>query len=413
MATNWHRRLRDRAGVASVILAVFLSAVVLVLAVALTAYNQLAAARQAVTATATGALRSAVPAGFVTETVVTSTSQQAHGLLVDPAAYDVAVGQALPSFWSGAQVQLCTTTPQGSPVTCTPGNSFLVTLPTATAQDLHIAGPLVVANIQLVTRRPYKVTHFGHTTTLAQPAVAADVTYPVDISMSGLHFTVWAKQAITNGLYADQGGSTGGSARYLAFGTTPNQGSGGNSQTSPTMCWSWPNVSNQGCSTRPSWCPTNAVSCTLNPQTLMVSYKLPGSMYSSFLSLTPTEIGTLPWAAPPSNACWTGGTRMNTGSGSQVTYSLNGTPGSSSCQNQNGGQITPSYPGQSTTSLPSWATEVVTTTAITSYQPGVYNVNARTCFVGTLPNSSGGTTQASYCPTSLRCARVGGGWRCA
>ena len=375
MATKLHY-VEKRDGMASIIVGVFVTVVLLLVGVALTTYNQFVAGRQVVTTTATGALRSAVPAGFVTETVATSKSQHAYGLVVDPAAYDVAVGQALPSFWSGARAQLCTTTPQGSPVTCTPGSSFLVTLPTVTAQDLHIAGPLVVANIQLVTSPPYKVTHFGHTTTLAQPAVAADVTYPVDIAIMGLNFHVWAEQAITNSLYADQGGSTGGSSRYLAFGSLvaspPPTGSSGSS--SQGICWEWPDSTNPACATEPPWCGgTATTSCTLSPggsswlggtTGLSVGFYNPTQGGHVTTTLGSSVVGTLPWEAPPSNRCW-----VET---SADHYALTGTPGSSSCTTLSG-------------TVPSWATTITVGTVFAGYPPSSKNTP---CYGGSLPGSS-------------------------
>lgn len=384
MATKLHL-VEKRDGIASIIVGVFVAVVLLLVGVALTTYNQFVAGRQVVTTTATGALRSAVPAGFLTETVATSKSKHAHGLVVDPVAYDVAVGQALPSFWSGAQVQLCTTTPQGSPVTCTPGNSFLVTLPTVTAQDLHIAGPLIVANVQLVTSPPYKVTHFGHTTTLAQPAVAADVTYPVDISVMGLNFHVWAEQAITNSLYADQGGNTGGSSRYLAFGATPNQGSGDSTTTITCGSWHAPSYYQSilsPCTTRPAWCPVNATACALQPFSapnggfysgklnspalgnLEVVYLTSGSFFPQTAQLPPSY-GPL-WASyvashspsrPTGNYCWLAS------NGAGVTWQSDLSPNSpyspmpQEC-------VTPPA-----SNIPSWVTSISTPGTLSGSQP--------------------------------------------
>ena len=378
------RRWRSATGIASTILGVFFLAFFMLLAVALTTYQQIAATRQVVTTTATAALRSAVPGSFVSESVATAHSQQASNLLVSATAYDLAIGHILPEYWPGAKVQACLATPQGSPAPCTPGSSYLVTLPPATADALHIAGPMVVTNVQLVTTAPYKVTHFGQTTTWPEPVVAADVAVPLRISIGSLiNIRPWATVAITNVLYADQGGQTGGNSRYIAYGTAPSQGggngggSGGGSSgaTSHGLCWQWPDSTNPACATEPPWCGgTSTTTCTLTSVTysfgggvtgLSVGFYNPTDGGYRTATLGSSTVASLPWATPPSNRCWVETTANH--------YALTGTPGSSSCVTLTG-------------DVPAWATTVIVQEM---YQPGFPPTYTMTpCYGGSLPGAS-------------------------
>ena len=263
------RRWRSATGIASTILGVFFLALLLMLAVSLTTYQQIAATRQVVATTATAALRSAVPGAFLSEGLANAHSHRATNLLMSATAYNLAVGHILPEYWPGAKVQACLATPAGSPAPCTPGNSYLVTLPAATADALHIAGPMVVTNVQLATTAPYRVTHFGTTTKWPEPVTAADVAVPLRLSIGSLiNIRPWVEVSVTNVLYADQGGQTGGNARFIAYGTAPAQGS---SSTASIGCGSWnapsyftPLPHLHPCSTRPNWCPPNATYCILS-----------------------------------------------------------------------------------------------------------------------------------------------------
>lgn len=387
------RRWRSATGIASTILGVFFLAFFMLLAVALTTYQQIAATRQVVTTTATAALRSAVPGSFVSESVATAQSQQATNLLVSATAYDLAIGHILPEYWPGARVQACLARPQGSPAPCTPGSSYLVTLPPATADALHIAGPMVVTNVQLVTTAPYKVTHFGQTTTWPEPVVAADVAVPLRISIGSLiNIRPWATVAITNVLYADQGGQTGGNSRYIAYGTAPSQGGGnggggsgggggGGGTNTSISCDSWNVPSylaggsppNTPCTTRPSWCPVNATSCRLSVFSapnggywsgnlnypafgnLQVLYMTSGSFFPHTAKL-PASYGPR-WSTyvaahasprPTGNYCW------QTGNGAGVKWASD---------------LSPNYPyspmpqvcvSPPATNIPSWVTSIAT-----------------------------------------------------
>ena len=387
---NRIRRWSAPHGIASLLLGVVLTLMLVMVGLALTTYQQIVATRQVVTATATAALRSAVPGGFVTESLSQPHSVKASGLVMSAVAYNLAVKRVLPEFWPGAQVQRCTTTPHGSPIACTPGTSYLVTLPTATAQALHIIGPLVVSNVQLASTSPYTVTHFGHTTTVPEPAVAADVAVPLDIAIGGLvHIRPWAESAITNLFYADQGGQTGGSARYIIYGTAPSQGGGnggggsgsGSGTTTSISCDSWNVPSylaggsppNTPCTTRPSWCPVNATSCRLSTFSapnggywsgsldypafgnLEVVYLTSGSYFPQTAKL-PASYGPR-WSAyvaahasprPTGNYCW------QTGNGAGVKWASD---------------LSPNYPyspmpqecvSPPATNIPSWVTSIST-----------------------------------------------------
>lgn len=366
-------------GIASLLLGVFLTLMLVVVGVVIAAYQQVVATRQVVTATATAALRAAVPGGFITEAVAQSQSHRAVGLVMSALAYDLAVKQTLPTFWPGSQVQRCTVTPQGSPISCTPGSSYLVTLPATTARALNVAGPIVVSNVQLVASPPYQVTHFGHTTNLTGPAVAADVAVPLHITIASLiHIRPWVESALTNLFYADQGGQTGGSSRFLYYGSAPTQGSGGNGNTTTSsgMCWSWPNGSNPACATRPSWCPVGFVPCFLSPGRAWVTPgldatsspnpKAKGQTQAPPLSLSAAN--ALPWIMPAANQCW----QEQFLPGNRESFSLV-PPGQNGCGNH--------------ISAPSWANTI-------------YRGSVITCYAGLLPGSptgSAGPTTAYYC----------------
>jgi hypothetical protein len=314
MGSKFHR-WRQRRGLASMILGLGASALLLVAGLGIFTYQQMVATRQVVTQTTTAALRAAVPQGFVGEALATSTSTQAAGLTMSATAYDQAVGQILPQFWPGSQVAPCTTTPAGSPVACTPGRSYVVTLPAVTARALHVAGPLVVANIQVAATPPYTLTHFGQTTTAPGPVVAADVAVPLHVSLGAvLTLRPWVETAITNVLYADQGGTTAAGSRFLPFGRAAS-GKSSATVTSPGFCWTYPDPSNPACAVEPAWavlagCPSRPAAfsvCAIETrQSFGESVTVEtGSIFSLTNKTLPQSMAdALPWIDPPSNDGW-------------------------------------------------------------------------------------------------------------
>lgn len=392
------RRWRQRRGLASMILGLSASALLLVAALGIFTYQQMVATRQVVTQTATAALRAAVPQGFVGETLAQSTSTQAAGLSMSAAAYDQAVGQVLPQFWPGSQVAPCTATPAGSPLACTAG-SYLLTLPAVTAHALHIGGPLVVANIQVAATPPYTLTSFGHTTTLHEPAVAADVAVPLNVSLGAvLTLHPWVETAITNVLYADQGGTTAAASRFLPY-APPSKSPASTASPPPGFCWTYPDSANPACATAPPWTtlctatasatyPCRLVVATGGALTVKSYHTL--SATTGFWATTPVppaDASDFPWLPPPSTACW-----VRTGA---TSWARTGTLGASSCVSPPTTVRWATGYQQSASSSRGLLTVTTTTT---------------TCVAGALPSAT--STQAvavSLCTSSTASTGTGGG----
>jgi hypothetical protein len=318
-------RWRAREGLASTVLGLFIMVIVLLLGMGLFVYNQIAATRQTVTATVTAAVRAAVPASFQTEALATSTSTSAAGLQLSTAQFASALAHALPDFWAGATVQPCTTTPTGSPASCTGGASYLVTLPPATAAALDLAGPMVITNVQVLTG-PGTLTHFGASIHVGQPTVAVDVAVPIRVQLGSLlHTTVWEQTGVTQALYADQGGPTAAGSRMLPYvPATPTA----------TLCTEWagptvvpvsvdwaPSVLSVTvpCSTPPNWCPTGSLACRLvavvgstesSLGSIAVEYVMPSSLLGtsdpSTVIFPQADWSVITWQTPPAGSCWQG-----------------------------------------------------------------------------------------------------------
>jgi len=404
---NKRRRWQTPTGLASLVLGLLVTVVILLLAVGITTYQQIIATRQVVSATVTTALRTAAPAAFAGQTPSTATSTVADNLAVNAAAYVQAVDTALPTFWAGSSVAPCTTTPAGSPVACTAQTSFLLTLPASTATALHISGPIVLSDIQLADTPPYTVTHLGQTSTLSEPAVAAEVAVPLHLVIGSLlTMNPWVTVGVTQVLYADQGGPTGGAARFLPYGTAtppPNP--------NDEFCWSWPDSSNPACATMPDYCQGDDTSCFLSPGGISAFSSTPsGAQVADYYGgkETYSSLGTalldspdppsLPWIMPASGLCWV------QSSSNSDEYTLTGTAGSPNCATLPSGDCPPA-----------WATEIVYTPGSSSF---LFDTPASVCYVGTLPGSpsgSGTSTAVWVCldPSDQACEQSsGGGFSC-
>lgn len=334
---------RARDGIAGAVFGIFVMAIILLLGMGLLTYNQIAATRQTVTATVTAAVRAAVPASFQTETLAKHTSTSASGLQLSASQFAAGLASTLPDFWPGAKVAPCTTTPHGSPAACVAGQSFLVTLPPATAAGLDLAGPMVVTNLQLLTK-PGTVTHYGVGTKVTGPAVAADVAVPIRVQIGGLlNTTVWEETGVTQLLYADQGGATAAGSRFLPYvPATPTA----------TLCTQWAGASAPAsvywnpsvlsttvpCSTPPTWCPTGSLACRLVSgsgstgiylRSVSVEYVTASSR--TYYGYTVPSTAVFPqadwpgitWQTPPAGSCWQG----QEWSGSNLVQAEWATPG--------------------------------------------------------------------------------------
>jgi hypothetical protein len=79
----------------------------------------------------------------------------------------------------------------------TNGGGFQWILPAHYMQAAHVAGPITVDAIQINTRVPNTITLFGHTQTVTQPVIAAEVWIPVQVNLfKPLHWNSVIKEAI-------------------------------------------------------------------------------------------------------------------------------------------------------------------------------------------------------------------------
>ena len=206
-------------GVASLVFGLVLFLCASLFWTTVTLYAQVLTTRTGVINAVTTALQEAVPASYVSETPVTTGHPEPGNLVLDPATFNAAVDRTLAAAWPDAILTPCgttPTTPPGGPV-CTVGTSTLITLSPAVATPLHIVGPLVLTNVQVVLGPPLRVTHWGHSDPVSGPAVAADVGVPIDLTLgSAIQWDTWIRIAVTAPIIADTG-NTPGSSPYRRY----------------------------------------------------------------------------------------------------------------------------------------------------------------------------------------------------